>query len=121
MVMGMSSQLEWLNSPLQKETSQSSQHTKPVLTELAFPLLGRADWELGMAVHNNYRQLAYALEDIVLVHIRSGDFSRWAARYGVDFNVPTRFSDIAPSKDSARNNNEKGMNVEPVATLAQSP
>ncbi|MEZ9523021.1 substrate-binding periplasmic protein [Enterovibrio norvegicus] len=127
MVMGMSSQLEWLNSPSHQgtsqdnQTSQGRQHSKPVLTELAFPLLGRADWELGMAVHNNYRQLAYALEDIVLAHIRSGNFSRWATQYGVDFKLPTRFADITPSTASERDNNEKGKKVEPVATLAQSP
>lgn len=121
MVMGMSSQLEWLNSQSRRDLSQDSQHTEPALTELAFPLLGRADWELGMAVHNNYRQLAYALEDIVLAHIQSGDFSRWARRYGVDFNVPMRFVDIAPITGSEIHNNEKGTSAKPVAMLAQSP
>lgn len=88
MVMGMASQLEWLH---QKPGGEGKKAPTEQLTELAFPLLGRSDWELGMAVHANYRQLAYALEDIVMEHINNGDFIRWGEKYGVDYQLPERF------------------------------
>ncbi|WP_420791538.1 substrate-binding periplasmic protein [Enterovibrio qingdaonensis] len=85
-VMGMSSQLEWLH-----QQNASSTDASESLTELAFPLLGRSNWELGMAVQTDYRQLAYALEDIVMAHIQNGDFARWGEKYGVDYRLPARF------------------------------
>ncbi|CZF84154.1 Membrane-bound lytic murein transglycosylase F [Grimontia celer] len=84
-VMGTASQLEWLHH--NNKNPQANEH----LTELAFPLLGRSEWELGIAVHSNYRQLAYALEDIVMAHINNGDFVRWGEKFGVDFQLPERF------------------------------
>ncbi|WP_394212171.1 transporter substrate-binding domain-containing protein [Enterovibrio calviensis] len=112
MVMGMSSQLQWLHqqayypaSQKVKNTSQNDEFSSDTskknaspdaaptqkLTELAFPLLGRAEWELGIAVHTNYRQLAYALEDIVVAHIENGDFLRWGEKYGVRYQLPNRY------------------------------
>ncbi|WP_407332023.1 transporter substrate-binding domain-containing protein [Enterovibrio sp. 27052020O] len=105
MVMGMSSQLEWLNQQASADASsfdKSDQSAPPKvnhtqqLTELAFPLLGRADWELGIAVHTNYRQLAYALEDIVVAHIENGDFLRWGEKYGVSYQLPSRYLPAPP-------------------------
>ncbi|WP_232313447.1 amino acid ABC transporter substrate-binding protein [Enterovibrio coralii] len=85
-VMGMSSQLEWLQTQNASATDANAS-----LTELAFPLLGRSNWEIGMAVQTEYRQLAYALEDIVMAHIQNGDFVRWGEKYGVDYRLPARF------------------------------
>lgn len=90
-VMGTASQLEWLHYNKKPQANEQ-------LAELAFPLLGRSEWELGMAVHSNYRQLAYALEDIVMTHINNGDFIRWGEKYGVDYQLPERFR---PAPDAA--------------------
>ncbi|MDD1793815.1 transporter substrate-binding domain-containing protein [Enterovibrio sp. ZSDZ42] len=147
MVLGMSSQLQWLNhialssashhviqrNPIQKNASSGAQQVKPSrhpqisnntsnlhvsdmqLTELAFPLLGRAKWELGIAVHTNYRQLAYALEDIVVAHIQNGDVLRWGEKYGLRYQLPSRY--LPEPEDDV----EEGISPQASNTVAYVP
>ena len=81
-IMGMQSQLQWLSKhhPTQKQDFQ--------LSTVALPRLHQLDWDIGMAVHSNYRQLAYKLGDIVERASTEGLVQQITARYGVDYLLP---------------------------------
>ncbi|MGI2259031.1 substrate-binding periplasmic protein [Shewanella sp. GXUN23E] len=81
-VMGMYSQIQWLNQ---------RQGGKAVLAQRHYPLFGKQTWELGMAVKDDYRQLAYALEDIMLECIRDGRMAAWASANGFSYQMPPRY------------------------------
>jgi ABC-type amino acid transport substrate-binding protein len=82
-VMGMQSQLQWQL----KETS--SQQIKQA--DIPFPNLIKRHWDVGMAVKDNYRQLGYALEDIVDRLVEQGEMETLFARYGVSYQKPDRY------------------------------
>ena len=81
-MMGMQSQLQWLkhHHPVQKKPFE--------LSAVALPGLHKLDWDIGMAVHTNYRQLAYALGDIVEQASKEGLVKQISARYGADYLLP---------------------------------
>lgn len=81
-VMGMGAQIEWLQ---QQYPGLSRQATR------RYPLFGKQTWELGMAVKDDYRQLAYALEDIMLASIRDGSMAAWASANGFRYTMPSRY------------------------------
>lgn len=60
-VMGLRSQITALHHTLNQAQYQ--------LAENAFPLIGKQKWDLGLAVHNDYRALAYELGDIITAMI----------------------------------------------------
>ncbi|WP_245621543.1 substrate-binding periplasmic protein [Enterovibrio calviensis] len=96
---------------LSSDARASNAHVSNMqLTELAFPLLGRAKWELGIAVHTNYRQLAYALEDIVVEHIQNGDVLRWGEKYGLRYQLPSRYLP-EPENDVAESTSPQASNT----------
>jgi ABC-type amino acid transport substrate-binding protein len=61
------------------------------LAENAYPNMGRQQWEIGMAVHESNRQLAYALEDALETLIRDGAVQRIYAAYGMRYEVPEMY------------------------------
>lgn len=61
------------------------------LAENAYPELGRQMWDIGMAVHESNRQLAYALEGSVEELFDSGELAAIYARYGARYEAPELF------------------------------
>lgn len=90
-VMGMYGQIQWLKGTLGGKAEFAQRH---------YPLFGKQTWELGMAVKDDYRQLAYALEDIMVACIRDGQMSQWAKQNGFEYHMPARYQqDAATSGD----------------------
>ncbi|HEY0286069.1 MAG TPA: transporter substrate-binding domain-containing protein [Pseudomonas sp.] len=61
------------------------------LAENAYPSMGRQTWEIGMAVHESNRQLAYAVEEALETLIREGQVQRIYAAYGMRYDVPDMY------------------------------
>jgi len=61
------------------------------LAENAYPNMGRQTWDIGMAVHESNRQLAYAVEEALETLIREGDVQRIYAAYGMRYEVPEMY------------------------------
>ena len=53
--------------------------------------MGRQIWEIGMAVHETNRQLAYALEEQLETLILDGSLERLYARYGLRYEKPEQY------------------------------
>ncbi|MCL1036132.1 ABC transporter substrate-binding protein [Shewanella submarina] len=83
-VMGMLSQIQWLDS---------RDPGKGRLATRTYPLFGKQTWELGMAVKDDYRQLAYALEDIMLTALKDGRMAQWASDNGFEYQMPPRYEE----------------------------
>jgi len=78
--MAMRSEIDWM---LHKANDE---HLK--LAENAYPNMGRQAWDLGMAVHESNRQLAYALEARVQELIEEGDLKKLFNDYGLQYELP---------------------------------
>ena len=61
------------------------------LAENAYPNLGKQAWEIGMAVHESNRQLAYAVEEAMEAMIRDGRLKAMYAAYGLRYEVPEMY------------------------------
>lgn len=81
--MGLRSQITYLQGGM--DTTQFK------LAENAFPMLGQQQWEIGMAVKTNYRQLGYAVGDIVEAMIKQGDMQAIFAKYHSEYQEPTLY------------------------------
>ncbi|MEH6627116.1 MAG: transporter substrate-binding domain-containing protein [Motiliproteus sp.] len=82
-VMGMQSQLQWLLSRDDQE--------KIVTADVPFPNLIKRQWDVGMAVKDDHRQLGYALEDIIDRLVEQGQMKDLFARHGVNYQRPDRY------------------------------
>jgi len=88
-VMGTQSQLQWGALRLAR-TEQL------LMADVPFPNLLKRSWDVGMAVKDSHRQLAYAVEDIVDLMVKSGQFDRLYRSYGVQYSKPDRYRLDAP-------------------------
>ncbi|WEK11715.1 MAG: transporter substrate-binding domain-containing protein [Candidatus Pseudomonas colombiensis] len=61
------------------------------LAENAYPNMGKQLWEIGMAVHESNRQLAYAVEEALEGLIRDGTVKTLYAGYGLRYEVPEMY------------------------------
>ncbi|MGB0664174.1 MAG: substrate-binding periplasmic protein [Pontibacterium sp.] len=79
-VMGMRGEVDW----------QLSQANNPQykIGENGFPMMGKQKWDLGMAVKHTYRQLGYAIEEVVDGMVRSGEMEALFTRYGMTYEKP---------------------------------
>ena len=64
-----------------------------LLAENAFPLLGKQKWDIGMAVHNDFRALGYAVEDVVTAMINDGSLQAIFNQHHVIFELPAYYSE----------------------------
>ena len=80
-VMGMKSQLEWGMQALNEKAGRE----RFVLADIPMPNLTKRFWEVGMAVKDDHRGLAYALEDVITRLVTSGEMARIAERYHFEF------------------------------------
>jgi len=76
-VMGLTSQVSHYQSQLETK--------KYKLAENAFPMIGRQQWDIGMAVKTDYRQLGYAVADIIKAMIKQGAIKQIFVKYHVDY------------------------------------
>ena len=53
--------------------------------------MGKQRWEIGMAVHESNRQLAYAVEEALEGLIRDGAVQAIYAHYGLQYEVPEMY------------------------------
>ncbi|MEH6825489.1 MAG: transporter substrate-binding domain-containing protein [Motiliproteus sp.] len=83
-VMGMQSQLQW-GLPRLARSEQM------LVADVPFPNLVKRSWDVGMAVKDSHRQLAYAVEDIVDGMVKSGQFAKLYQGYGVVYSKPDRY------------------------------
>jgi ABC-type amino acid transport substrate-binding protein len=61
------------------------------LAENAYPNMGKQLWEIGMAVHESNRQLAYAVEEALEALIRDGSVKTIYGHYGLRYDVPEMY------------------------------
>ncbi|MDP9658077.1 UNVERIFIED_ORG: ABC-type amino acid transport substrate-binding protein [Pseudomonas putida] len=61
------------------------------LAENAYPNMGKQLWEIGMAVHESNRQLAYAVEEALEGLIREGSVKTIYGHYGLEYDVPEMY------------------------------
>jgi len=82
-VMGLTSQI----SHYQGELSA----TNYPLAQNAFPMMGQQQWDIGMAVKSDYRELGYAIADIVENMIKTGGMEKIFAKYNVTYKIPNLY------------------------------
>jgi len=85
-VMGTQAEIDWLL----EQNSEAGMR----LTENAYPSMGMQVWNLGMAVHDSNRQLAYALGDIVEAMVLDGRMSEIYASYGLRYMLPGYYAEL---------------------------
>lgn len=78
--MAMRGEIDWLLA------QATDEHLK--LAENAYPNMGKQVWELGMAVHESNRQLAYAIEGVLEGLIKDGVLQDSYASYGLRYEMP---------------------------------
>jgi polar amino acid transport system substrate-binding protein len=64
------------------------------LAENAYPNMGKQVWDIGMAVHESNRQLAYALEEKLEELILAGELKRIYSQYGLRYELPGLYQEI---------------------------
>jgi len=82
-VMALRGEVDWL--------LHEADDPQLALAENAYPDMGRQIWEIGMAVHESNRQLAYAVEEQLENLILDGSLERLYARYGLRFEKPEQY------------------------------
>ncbi len=79
-VMGLRSQINHYHSQLETKSY--------TLAENAFPMMGQQQWDIGMAVKADYRQLGYAVADIIEAMVKLGTIEKIFAKYHVTYKKP---------------------------------
>ncbi len=64
------------------------------LAQNAYPKLGKQVWDIGMAVHQSNRQLAYALEEKLEELILDGKVKALYGQYGLQYELPGMYQDV---------------------------
>lgn len=82
-VMGLRSQITALHHTLDP--------IKYVLAENAFPLIGKQKWDIGLAVHNDFRELANELSDIIATMINDNTMAEIFSNHHVDYEIPAYY------------------------------
>lgn len=83
-VMGLRSQISHYQHKLDSNTYQ--------LASNAFPMIGKQQWDIGMAVKSDYRQLGYAIDDIVSAMIKQGLMEKIFKKYHAIYQTPPLYS-----------------------------
>jgi hypothetical protein len=64
------------------------------VAENGFPSMGKQKWDVGMAVKSTYRQLGYAIEEVVDGMVRSGEMETLFSKYGLTYELPGLYQEI---------------------------
>jgi hypothetical protein len=90
-VMGLRSQITALHHQIQ--TTYSNEPQRFQLATNAFPLLGKQKWDIGMAVHADFRALGYSVGDIVFGMIDDGRMANIFAQHHAYFEIPEYYKE----------------------------
>lgn len=82
-VMGLASQISHYQGSLSKINYPLAQN--------AFPMMGQQQWDIGMAVKADYRELGYAVADIVENMIKTGEMEAIFAKFNVIYKIPNLY------------------------------
>jgi len=85
--MAMRGEIDWLIG------QSGNEHLK--LAENAYPNMGKQVWDLGMAVHESNRQLAYAIDEVVEPLVTGGGLAKIYAEHGLRYEMPGLYQDVA--------------------------
>lgn len=88
-VMGLRTQVSFYQHQLASSQFQ--------LATNAFPMIGKQQWDIGMAVKNDYRQLGYVIADIVEEMIKKGLMQDIFTQYHAIYQMPNFYSNLPPS------------------------
>tara|TARA_R110000772_G_scaffold22396_4_gene60591 strand:+ start:2322 stop:3206 length:885 start_codon:yes stop_codon:yes gene_type:complete len=83
-VMGMRSQISYYQSHLNNQRYPLAQN--------GFPNIGKQKWDIGMAVKADYRQLGYAVGDIVEQMTKDGTMEKIFEGYQTTYETPEYYS-----------------------------
>lgn len=83
-VMGLRSQITALHGKIDQSQFK--------LAENAFPLLGKQKWDIGLAVHNDYRALAYELGDIISAMVSDRTMAKIFEAHNVAYEQPSYYT-----------------------------
>jgi ABC-type amino acid transport substrate-binding protein len=83
-VMGLRSQVSYYQHQLASPNYQ--------LASNAFPNIGKQQWDIGMAVKSDFRQLGYAVTDIVEEMIASGKMKKLFEEHHAVYQLPGLYS-----------------------------
>lgn len=64
------------------------------VAENGFPSIGKQKWDVGMAVKSTYRQLGYAVEEVVDKMVRDGRMEAIFSRYGITYELPALYQEV---------------------------
>lgn len=64
------------------------------LGENSYPGMAKQYWDIGMATHDDNRQLGYAVNDIIKPMVLSGAMNELYDRYGLRYNQPEYYQEI---------------------------
>lgn len=78
-IMGMRSQVSSLMAGADEQYQ---------LATNGFPMIGRQRWDIGMAVKSDYRQLSYAIGDIVSAAVLNGDIEKIFKQHHAIYQQP---------------------------------
>lgn len=79
-VMGLRSQISYL--------SQFVDSSQFKLAANAFPLIGKQKWDIGLAVHNDYRALSYEVGDVITKLVVDGKMQAIFDKYSTVYEMP---------------------------------
>lgn len=85
-VMGLRSQVSYYQHQLASPAYQ--------LATNAFPMIGKQQWDIGMAVKSDYRQLGYVIADIVEAMIKQGLMKEIFTKYNAIYQIPNLYSNL---------------------------
>jgi polar amino acid transport system substrate-binding protein len=83
-VMGLRTQISYL--------SQFVDNAKFQLASNAFPLIGKQKWDLGIAVHNDYRTLAYEVGDVITEMVQTEKMAHIFSQYHATYEMPAYYA-----------------------------
>ena len=83
-VMGLRTQISYL--------AQFIDNKKFKLADNAFPLIGKQKWDLGIAVHNDYRTLAYEVGDVITEMVQSWKIAHIFSQYHATYEMPAYYA-----------------------------
>lgn len=84
-VMGLRSQMHYhvgLNNPEQY-----------AIASMGFPQLAKQQWDIGMAVHTDFRALSYVAGDVISAMLNDGRLEQVFNRYNAPLQVPKYYSE----------------------------
>ncbi len=82
-VMALRGEVEWLLHEARDPQLKAAAN--------AYPQMGRQAWNIGMAVHESNRQLAYAVEETLELLIDTGELEKLYASYGLTYEQPDMY------------------------------